>query len=150
MSKIPALMGGRALEHNIALEAGKGFEVKGQTALMTFLSGATSLFALKSEAIAMADAAHTLLVTGTATSGQTKVTSNVLVVDPDSSGSTEDLTLPAEGSSTGLFFLILNSGGEGIVVKEDGGSTIITLDTAQHGLVFCDGTTWRGFMGAIT
>lgn len=149
MSKIPALMGGRALEHNIALEAGKGFEVKGQTALMTFLSGATSLFALKSEAIDMADAAHTLLVTGTATSGQTKVTSNVLVVDANSSG-TEDLTLPAEGSSTGLFFLILNSGGEGIVVKEDGGSTIITLDTAQHGLVFCDGTTWRGFMGAIT
>ena len=150
MSQIPALTGGRALSHDIPVEPGKGFAVKGQTALLTALSGATSLLALKSEAIAMADAAHTLLVTGTASSAQTKVTSNVLVVDPNSSGSTEDLTLPAEGSSTGLFFLILNSGGEGIVVKENGGSTIITLDTAQHGLVYCGGTTWRGFMGAIT
>lgn len=150
MSQIPALTGGRALEHDIALEAGKGFKVKGQTALVSFLSGATNLMALKSEAIAMADAAHTLIVTGTAAAAQTKVTSNVLIVDPQSSGSTENLDLPAEASSTGLFFLILNSGGEGIVVRNDGGGTIITIDTNQHGLVYCDGTTWRGFIGGIT
>ena len=150
MSRIPELMGGRALEHDIPLEAGKGFKVKGQTALFSFLSGATNLLALKNQAIDMSDAAHTLIVTGTAASAQTLAASNVLVVDPNSSGSTEDLTLPAEGSSSGLFFLILNSGGEGIVVKENGGSTIITLDTAQHGIVFCDGTTWRGFIGGVT
>jgi len=150
MSSIPELTGGRALVHDIAFEAGKGFKVKGETPLLTSLSGATSLLAFKSEAIAMGDAAHTLLVTGTAASAQTKITSNVLIVDPESSGSTEDLNLPAEASCTGLLLIILNSGGEGIVIKDDGGSTKLTLDTAQSGLLFCDGTTWRGFMGAIT
>lgn len=151
MSQIPELMGGRALSHDIPLEAGKGLKVKGQTALVTALSGATSLLALKSEAVAMADATHTLLVTGTAASAQTKITSNVLLVDPDSSGSTEILLLPAEALCTGLVLIVLNTGGEGIVIKEDASSTtILTLDTAQSGLLFCDGVTWRGFMGAIT
>lgn len=157
MSKIPELMGGRRLEHDIPtegdlqLEPGKGIKARGQTALMTLLSGATSLLALKSEAVAMADATHTLLVTGTAASAQTKITSNVLVVDPDSSGSTEILLLPAEALCAGLLLIVLNSGGEGIVIKEDASSTtILTIDTAQSGLLFCDGTTWRGFMGAIT
>jgi len=156
MSQIPEMTGGRRLEHDIPtegdlqLEPGKGIKARGQTALMTLLSGATSLMAYKSEAIAMGDAAHTLLVTGTASSNQTKITSNVLIVDPESSGSTEDLNLPAEASCTGLLLIILNSGGEGIVIKDDGGSTKLTLDTAQSGLLFCDGTTWRGFMGAIT
>lgn len=159
MSQIPEMMGGRRLTHTIPtegdlqLEAGKGVKVRGQTPLFTALSGATSLLALKGEAIDMADATHTLLVTGTAASNQTKITSNVLIVDSNiSAGSgTEILLLPAEALCTGLFLLVLNSGGEGIVIKEDGSSTtILTLDTAQNGLLFCDGTTWRGFMGAIT
>tara|TARA_R110002012_G_scaffold277647_1_gene465155 strand:- start:66 stop:536 length:471 start_codon:yes stop_codon:yes gene_type:complete len=156
MSQIPEMMGGRTLTHDIPttgdlqIVAGKGLKLSGQTALMTALTGATSLLAFKGEGIAMGDAAHTLLVTGTAAGGQTVITSNVLIVDPQSSGSTEDLNLPAEASCTGLLLIILNSGGEGIVIKDDGGATKLTLDTAQSGLLYCDGTTWRGFMGAIT
>ena len=150
MSQIPEMMGGRALEHDVPLEAGKGLKVKGQTPLFTALSGATSLLALKGEAIDMADATHTLLVKGTAASAQTKITSNVLIVDPNSSGSTENLDLPAEALCTGLLLIVLNSGGEGIVIRDDAAATKLTLDTAQAGLLYCDGTTWRGFMGAIT
>ena len=156
MSQIPEMMGGRTLTHDIPttgdlqIVAGKGIKLSGQTPLMTALAGATSLLAFKGEGIAMGDAAHTLLVSGTATSNQTVITSNVLIVDPESSGSTEDLNLPAEASCTGLLLIILNSGGEGIVIKDDGGATKLTLDTAQSGLLYCDGTTWRGFMGAIT
>ena len=156
MSQIPEMMGGRTLTHDIPttgdlqIVAGKGLKLSGQTALMTALAGATSLLAFKGEGIAMGDDAHTLLVSGTAAANQTVITSNVLIVDPESSGATEDLNLPAEASCTGLLLIILNSGGEGIVIKDDGGATKLTLDTAQSGLLYCDGTTWRGFMGAIT
>ena len=156
MSQIPEMMGGRTLTHDIPttgdlqIVAGKGIKLSGQSALMTALGGATSLLAFKGEAIAMADATHTLLVSGTAASNQTVITSNVLIVDPASSGSTENLVLPAEAASTGLLLIMLNSGGEGVVVQDDGGATILTLDTAQSGLLYCDGTTWRGLMGAIT
>lgn len=147
MSMIPQLMGGRALEHDIPVEPGKGFAVKGQTALMTALSGATNLLAFKQQAIDMADAAHTLIVTGTAASAQTRIESNVLYVDANSSG-TEDLTLPAEASSTGLLLFIYNSGGESIVVKNDGAATICTIATVKGAVLFCDGTTWRSILGA--
>ena len=148
MSKIPALMGGRALEHGIALEKGKGFRVKGQTTLVQFASSADNLLAMKFESIDMENAAHALITTGTAGAGQTKITSNILIVDAN--GGAQDLTLPAEAVCPGVFLLILNSGGETIVVKDDGTATIITLDTVQHGILFCDGAAWRGFMGAIT
>jgi hypothetical protein len=147
MSSIPELTGGRALAHDIAFEPGKGFKVKGQTALLTALSGATNLLAFKSQAIDMADAAHTLIVTGTAASAQTKIESNVLYVDANSSG-TEDLTLPAEASSTGLLLFIYNSGGESIVVKSDAPATICTIATVKGAVLFCDGTTWRSILGA--
>ena len=150
MSKIPELMGGRALEHDIPVEPGKGFAVKGQTALMTALSGATNLLAFKSEAITMA-ATHTLLVTGTAASNQTKITSNFLVVDPTGN---RNLDLPAEALCTGLLLLIMNnataSSSETITLRNDAGDTILTIDEAETGLAFCDGTTWRGLVGANT
>jgi hypothetical protein len=148
MSQIPEMTGGRALEHDITVEAGQGFAVKGQTALMTALSGATNLLAFKSQAIDMADAAHTLIVTGTAAAAQTRIESNVLYVDPNSAGASEDLTLPAEASSTGLLLFIYNSGGESIVVKSDAPATICTIATAKGAVLFCDGTTWRSILGA--
>jgi hypothetical protein len=79
--------------------------------------------------VAMADAAHALVL-GTAGAGETN--------------------LPAEASSDGLVLFIFNTGGEGVVVKDDAAGTVITLDTAQHGIVACNGTAWRGFMGGIT
>ena len=155
MSQIPELTGGRALEHDIPtegdlqLEPGKGIKARGQTALMTILSGATSLLALKSEAITCA-AAHTLLVSGTAAANQTVITSNVLLIDPD--GSNRNITLPAEASCTGLFLLIFNTAGaaHSLTIKNDSAADIIVLDQNQHGIVFCDGTNFIGFMGGET
>tara|TARA_R100000664_G_C2760052_1_gene150649 strand:- start:6609 stop:7061 length:453 start_codon:yes stop_codon:yes gene_type:complete len=150
MSQIPELTGGRALEHDIAVEPGNGFAVKNQTALMTALSGATNLLAFKSEAITMA-ATHTLLVTGTAGSNQTKITSNFLIVDPTGN---RNLDLPAEASCTGLLLLIMNnataSSSETITLRNDATDTILTIDEGETGLAFCDGTTWRGLVGGNT
>jgi hypothetical protein len=97
----------------------------------------------------MADAALTLIY-GTAGAAQAKVTSNILLVDPNSGGASEILTLPPVATSTGVELMIINTGGEGIVIKDVAANTIITLDTAQHGKVVCDGTNWYGFMGGIT
>jgi hypothetical protein len=152
MSQIPEMTGGRRLEHDVPtegdlqLEPGKGIKARGQTALMTILSGATSLLALKSEAITCA-AAHALLVSGTAAANQTVITSNVLLIDPGGAG--RNITLPAEASSTGLFLLIFNTANaaEALTIKDDGGGDIIVLDQNQHGIVFCNGTTFIGFMG---
>ena len=85
MSMIPEMMGGRALEHDVTVEPGKGFAVKNQTALLTALSGATNLLAHKSEAITCAGD-HTLLVSGTAAANQTVIKSNVIIMDPGGAG----------------------------------------------------------------
>jgi hypothetical protein len=97
----------------------------------------------------MADAAGAL-VYGTAGAGEFKVTSNIIQVDPNSGQASEILTLPPVATSVGVMLVLINTGGEGVVVKDVATATIITLDTAQNGLVVCDGTNWRGFMGAIT
>ena len=71
---------------------------------------------------------------------------------PTEGGAGRNITLPAEASSTGLLLVLFNSADadEGLVIKDDGASTIITVGQAEGSLLFCDGTTWRGFMGAIT
>lgn len=97
--------------------------------------------------IDMADAAHAVVL-GTAAAAQTKLSGNILFVDPNSGQATETLTLPSAASCDGVILHIFNTGGEGIVVSS--GGTIITLDTAQHGVVASDGSAWRGFMGNIT
>lgn len=97
----------------------------------------------------MADAAHAL-VYGTAGAGETKLLGNVVFCDPNSGQATEDLTLPAVATSTGVAIDIINTGGEGIVVKAVGGATVITLDANQSGRVRCNGSTWYGFIGGIT
>lgn len=99
--------------------------------------------------IDMADATHTLTVE-VAGAAETQLTGNLLFVDPNSGGASENLVLPAEADCAGLLLFVFNTGGEGIVVQSDAPATVITLDTAQCGLVACDGTTWYGFMGAIT
>ncbi len=95
------------------------------------------------QTIDMADA-QAALVYGTAGAGEVKIVADRLIVDANSSG-TEDLLLPPEATSAGRELFIHNSGGEDIVVKEDGDSTTIcTISTAESAFVFCDGTTWRG------
>ena len=99
--------------------------------------------------IDMNDTGHAIVLSG-AGAAETNLTGNVVFCDPNSGGASEILTLPAEAVSAGLVILIANTGGEGIVVNDDGAATIITLDTAQHGIVACDGTSWKGFIGGVT
>lgn len=71
-------------------------------------------------------------------------------LDPD--GSNRDVNLPAEAVSDGLQFRIVNTAGgaEDLVVKDDGGSTILTITQNESGIVWCNGTTWGGLVGANT
>ena len=101
------------------------------------------------QTIDMADGAMAL-VQAAAGAGETLLAGNVLFVDPNSGQATEDLTLTAEATSVGLVLHVFNTGGEGIVIKDDGGSTIVTLDTAQHATLACNGTAWKGFIGGVT
>lgn len=97
----------------------------------------------------MADATATLtLVPGTPVG--TNLTSNVLFVDANSSG-TEKLLLPPEADSNGLALFIANTGGEDIIVRDDGdGTTICTISTTEIGIVICNGTSWQGGMSTLT
>jgi hypothetical protein len=99
--------------------------------------------------VAMNDAAHALVL-GTAGAGETQLVGNVVFVDPESGGASEDLTLPAEASCDGLVLYIFNTGGEGIVIKDDAAGTVATLLTAEHAIVACNGTAWKGLVGAET
>lgn len=70
---------------------------------------------------------------------------NLLFLDPG--GSTRVVTLPAEASSKGRFYIIVNTadGNEDLTVQEDGASTTIGLVARDEiGWFFCDGTTWWG------
>lgn len=96
----------------------------------------------------MANAAHALVL-DTADSGETKLVGNIVAVDAN--GGAQDLTLPAEASCDGFVLIIANTGGEAVTVKDDAAGTVIVLDdSTQHGLIWCDGTTWRGLIGAAT
>jgi len=98
------------------------------------------------QAIDMADAAVALVVKGTAGAGEVLIYSNTLFVDANS-GATEDLTLPPEADFVGLLY-VFNTGGESIVVKNDGGSTIKTVPTAKSAVFACNGTAWLGLLSA--
>ena len=99
------------------------------------------------QTIDMADAAVTLtLVPGTPTG--TLLTGNILYVDANSAG-TENLLLPPEGDCTGLFLVIENTGGESVIVQNDAGGAVVTLETANQAYCACDGTTWSGTVGVV-
>jgi predicted RecA/RadA family phage recombinase len=72
----------------------------------------------------------------------------IQVLDPGGAG--RDVTLPPEGASQGLDFIIHNAAdaAEVLTIKEDGGSTICTPTQNETAYVYCDGTTWRGMVGA--
>lgn len=106
------------------------------------ISGATMHFG-NAQTIDMSDAQVALTLVPGTPSGTT-LTSNVLYVDANS-GATEDLLLPPEADCNGLMLYLYNTGGESIVVKEDGDSTTIaTVTTGAVGIFACDGTTWSG------
>lgn len=107
------------------------------------------LLTLPVQVIDMADA-QVALVLGTAGAGQVKLTGQILFVDANSAG-TEDLLLPPEASSTGLFVLIANTGGEDIILKDDGDAvTVATISTTECAFAVCNGTTWLGGVVKLT
>ena len=65
-----------------------------------------------------------------------------LRIDPG--GAARDVNLPAEATSNGLVFWILNAAdaAENLVVKNDGGATIVTISQNERAMVVCDGTSW--------
>lgn len=75
----------------------------------------------------------------------------MLLLDPDG-GAT--VLLPPEADSENLVFFIFNTAGaaETLTVEEDSSTTaILTLLQGESGMVYCDGTAWRGMMvGANT
>ncbi len=94
-----------------------------------------------------ADGAHTMLngfYSATLTGNLTLDMSyqNHLRLDPG--GSARDVTLPAEAGRNGAWFRILNTAdaAENLVVKDDGGSTIVTVSHNEAVIVVCDGTSW--------
>ena len=70
----------------------------------------------------------------------------------DPGGAARDVDLPAAADNVGACYIIINTadGAEAITVRDDASATVLTLDQDQHGIVFCNGTIWRGFMGGIT
>ncbi len=70
----------------------------------------------------------------------------------DPNAATRDVDLPAEADSVGKVFIICSTAGgaEDLVVKDDGGGTIITVSQDEAGIVFCNGTVWKGFIGPVT
>jgi hypothetical protein len=110
---------------------------------------AAGLFALNTaQVLDMSDATVQLTVDPGSTAG-TVLTSNIMMVDPNSSGAGEDLELPPEADVPGVVLWIYNTGGENIVVKDDsGGTTVDTVATTEFGFFFCDGTAWHGMNAA--
>lgn len=77
------------------------------------------------QTIDMADAAVELVYRIEPGAGQVAVTGTRLLVDPNSGGAGEDLTI--DTTAAGLLLVIANTGGENIVLKSNGGSTLATI-----------------------
>lgn len=80
----------------------------------------------------------------------TKGHRQILGLDPG--GSARDVTLPAENISKDFWFLIVNraDAAENLVVKDDGGATIATLNQNEAGGFWCDGTAWYLVTGVLS
>ncbi len=79
--------------------------------------------------INMNDAAVTLVRQDNGTAGETLLQGNVLIVDPQSSGASENLLLPPEADCNGLLITIYNVGGESIALQNDAGGLGLRLSS---------------------
>lgn len=66
----------------------------------------------------------------------------------DAGGGAVNFDMPAEADCADQLFLIINTGGETITVRDDAAGTIIALATAESTFLFCDGTSWYLLQGA--
>ena len=98
--------------------------------------GASGVPALFRQRVATLAAHDTLTVTS----------APIQVLDPGGAG--RNVTLPAEAQSEFLGYVIVNTAdlAEALTVKDDGGSTVVTIGQNESGVVHCDGTTWRGMV----
>ena len=68
-----------------------------------------------------------------------------MILKRDPGGASRDVTLEAEAGCPGRVRWIVNAadaGGENLVVKNDGGSTVATINQNESAVVYCDGTAW--------
>jgi hypothetical protein len=80
----------------------------------------------------------------------TKDSPTLQMLDPGGAG--RNVTLPAEADSDGLVFIISNEAdaAEVLTVKDDGATTIITPTQNEAAILWCDGTSWAGLVGATS
>jgi len=129
---IPELMGGRKLSHSLDFDS---------------TSAASALLRLGVQVIDMANAQVALVTKQTSTSGELQLNGQILVLD--AGGGAQELLLPPESDSKGLFLIVTNNGDESIAIKEDGDSIpISTIVTGEHALLWCDGSATNTFGGA--
>jgi len=90
------------------------------------------------QTIDMADAAVELVSQANVAAGQVLISSTTLLVDANGAGP-ENLTFSA--SCPRGTYIIKNTGGESVVVKNAAAATIGTIATAKSGMFVFDGTT---------
>lgn len=80
----------------------------------------------------------------------TKTSPTLQFMDPG--GAARTVTLPAEADSKGLVFVISNEAdaAEIITVQDDATNAIVTPTQNEAAIVFCDGTSWSGIVGATS
>jgi hypothetical protein len=74
---------------------------------------------------------------------------NIFTFDPDGA---KNLILPAEANNTGIVLYIHNaaSGAEIITIQDDTPATVCTPTENETAVVWCDGVSWRGLVGAAS
>ena len=73
---------------------------------------------------------------------------NGFAFDPGGAGRT--VNLPAEAACKGCFVTISNEAdaAEVLTIKNDGGDTLVTPTQNEAAILWCDGTSWYGLVGA--
>lgn len=68
----------------------------------------------------------------------------------DPGGAGRNLVLPAEASCRGLILFISNTAdmAEVLTIQDDTPATVCTPTQNESAIVWCDGTTWHGLVGA--
>ena len=131
---------------DITLTAGAGGSVgSGTTGIPGAVVIGAGVLKQKVQTIAMSGATVTLTLDPTDPVLGTLLTGNILYVDAE--GGTPALKLPDEDDCTGIMLVIENTGGETILVQDDGAGAVVTLETANTAVCICNGTTWNGFVG---
>ncbi len=69
----------------------------------------------------------------------------------DPGGANRDVNLPAEAAANHAFVIVNTANAdENLVVKSDAPATIVTVGQNQLGILFSDGTTWKGMVESPT